>query len=150
MKNVNLKMKQGMQGFTLMELMIVISILGVLAAIAYPAYGRYVERTNRKVAVAEMGVVGQKLERYYTINNGTYSDIDASGNVLNKNTKVDNYLSSTSDKLEGYKISVTISDEGQAYTIKAKYKTGGVYDKQCPELTMKSDGTKTPSASCFK
>jgi type IV pilus assembly protein PilA len=51
----NMQMKQGQQGFTLIELMIVVAIIGILAAIAIPQYQNYIAKSQVSRVVAELG-----------------------------------------------------------------------------------------------
>ncbi|TFU99074.1 prepilin-type N-terminal cleavage/methylation domain-containing protein, partial [Bacillus stratosphericus] len=50
----NMKSKQKIQGFTLVELMVAVAIIGIIAGIAYPSYSRYIERGHLTDAQAEL------------------------------------------------------------------------------------------------
>jgi type IV pilus assembly protein PilA len=64
----NMQMKQGQQGFTLIELMIVVAIIGILAAIAIPQYQDYVAKSQVTAGLAE--VAPAKTAYELAINDG--------------------------------------------------------------------------------
>lgn len=64
-------MKQGQQGFTLIELMIVVAIIGILASIAVPNYTEYVRSGKAIEATAALADQRVKMEQYFQ-DNRTY------------------------------------------------------------------------------
>jgi type IV pilus assembly protein PilE len=60
--------KRQKKGFTLIELMITVAIIGILASIAMPAYTKYVARANRADARAQLMLIAQFMQRYYSAN----------------------------------------------------------------------------------
>jgi len=56
-------------GFTLIELMLVVAVVAILASIAYPTYNDSVRKSRRGQAKADLVVLAQRAERYYTLNN---------------------------------------------------------------------------------
>ena len=57
-------------GFSLLELMFTLAIAVILAAVAVPGYRAYVERTRVATAIADIGGIHLKIQRYIT---GAYS-----------------------------------------------------------------------------
>jgi type IV pilus assembly protein PilA len=68
----NMQMKQGQQGFTLIELMIVVAIIGILAAIAIPQYQDYTARALVNRAYSELSSLRTAVEE--SLNRGRFSD----------------------------------------------------------------------------
>ncbi len=133
MKNIGKKNA----GFTLMELMIVVAIIGILAAIAYPNYLQYLKNVNRKAAVAELLDIKDRLERHYTVNNGTYTGFTYTANP----------------NIRGYTIAApTIEGNGQSYTITAALDSTDDGDPDCGDLTVTSTGgeSSTKGSGCFR
>lgn len=126
-------------GFTLIELMITVAIIAILAAIALPSYKNYIVKSHRTEAQAAMLSVAQYLESKY---NASFS-YPAEANIpasLKNPSNVSTY----------YTISVSIANASQTYTITAT-PTSAQNDTLCGTLTLKEDGTKTPTTSgCWK
>ncbi len=69
------------KGFTLLELVVAVAIIGILASIAYPSYQKYVLRSKRAAAQAEMMNMAN-LQQQYFLANRSYADKAALGYVL--------------------------------------------------------------------
>ena len=83
-------MKNGNEGFTLIELMIVVAIIGILAAIAYPSYSQYKIRTQRTDAMSEMLYIAQRMQTYKAANGNftgaTINTVYGGGNIPRQGT----------------------------------------------------------------
>lgn len=70
------KIKNGSQGFTLLELLVVILIIGILAAIALPQYRKAVAKAELAQIVSATKSLKQAQERFYLTNNRYSGDIE--------------------------------------------------------------------------
>ena len=125
--------------FSLLEMMVVVAIIAILAAIAIPSYTKYIVESHRTEAQTAMLNLSQYLESKY---NASFSyPAEASIPASLKDPKnVSTY----------YTISVSIVNASQNYTITAT-PTSAQNDSKCGTLTLKEDGTKTPTTSgCWK
>ncbi|ERP96104.1 hypothetical protein Q674_04900 [Acinetobacter sp. COS3] len=126
-------------GFTLIELMIVVAIIAIFAAIAIPSYTKYIVASHRTDAQAAMLSLAQYLESKY---NASFS--------YPASTDIPSGLKAPSHISTYYTLSVTIPSGSQAYTITAT-PTNAQSDSMCGTLTIKEDGSKTPTtAGCWK
>ncbi len=74
-------------GFTLIELMITVAIIGILAAVVYPSYTRYIVKSNRTAAQAQMLDIASR-EQQFMLSNRAYASkaaLEASGYALPTN-----------------------------------------------------------------
>lgn len=55
------------RGFTLLELLIVVAIAGLLAAVGIPFYEDYIDRARNSKAVADIGEISLKIEKFELI-----------------------------------------------------------------------------------
>lgn len=129
-------------GFTLIELMIVVAIVAILAAIAIPSYRRYVLHGNREAAESLMLEIASAQERYLVDNRAYAPDTATLG-----------YSSSVQPPAvsANYDLSLaTVAGPPPSYVITAVPKGSQVADTLCGTLKLSGDGTKSPSADCWK
>ena len=67
------KIKNGSQGFTLLELLVVVLIIGILAAIALPQYQKAVRKSKFMQFMVLQDAIERAEEVYYLVH-GSYTD----------------------------------------------------------------------------
>ena len=121
------------RGFTLIELMIATAIVALLAALAYPSYTRYIVRSNRTSAQAQMMDIANR-EQQYLLANRTYAtkaQIESGGYALPPNLQ------------QRYDYDIVVdSTAAPLYTITFTAKGTQVSDGP---LTLNSSGVKAPA-----
>lgn len=70
------------RGFTLLELLVVLAILGLLAAFVVPRYFDQLERSNAKVAQAQLRALSEALD-HYRLDVGRYPSTEQGLAALN-------------------------------------------------------------------
>jgi len=128
-----MKVTNGRNGFTLIELMIVIAIVAILVALALPSYTSYVRKAKR--GEAEQTLMNwANLQEIWRANNPTYADED-------------DIAVPTHDY---YTFSVS-GTSASAYLLTAVATGDQVNDKDrskdCSTLTLDQSGAKTPIIS---
>ena len=118
------------QGFSLLELMTVLVVIGVLSAIAWPSYQSYVIRANRSAAQSFMMTIASRQEQYL-LSNRSYAATTAALNVTPP--------TETSGR---YTFAITNPGGATTYLVTATAVGNQVADG---DLTLSSDGTKTPA-----
>ncbi|MFK8398111.1 type IV pilin protein [Pseudomonas sp. BGr12] len=122
------------RGFTLIELMVVVAIVAILAAIAYPSYQQYVIRGKRSAAQAQMMDIANRQQQYLLANRAyaSKSALESGGYAL------------PSEVSGNYSYDITVgSGTPPTFTITFTPSGGQASDGN---LTLASDGTRTPSA----
>lgn len=121
------------KGFTLIELMITVAVVCILAAIAYPSYTNYVVRGKRSAAQGFMQSLSSKQEQFL-LDNRSYTDT------------VNNLLAAPGEVSANYTVTITTGTAPPTYTISATASgSQASRDAACSPLTLKQDGTKSPS-----
>lgn len=130
--------RRGAGGFTLIELMIVVAIVAILASIAYPAYTDSVRKSRRAQVKADLVVLAQRAERYYTLNN-SYAGFWASVAAADKRSPREGTAFYTLDR----------ADDGAVneFTLSATPTGHQAKDTQCGTLGINQAGVRTRSGS---
>jgi type IV pilus assembly protein PilE len=123
-----------MAGVTLIELMVVMMIVAILTAIAVPAYRSHIVKTNRRAAESCLSEAAQFMERYYTTKL-TYVDAAPSPACQSDANLSVRYTFSTSNLTQN------------TYTVVATPQGPQSSDTQCGVLSVKQDGTRSPTTS---
>lgn len=67
------------KGFTLLELLLALAIVALLASISIPIYGAFVERANVAQAIADIGMIDMRIERFISNNFRQPDSLDEMG-----------------------------------------------------------------------
>ena len=117
------------QGFTLIELLVVVLVIAILAAIALPSYSEYVRKGKRTEAVATIGDIQLRQERWRA-DHPTYG-------TMNQLFGSAASVTSFNNSLNYYSISISpATPTGIAYTITATRKGDLANDPKCGNFTV--------------
>jgi len=62
--NLNIRKRNGLRGFTLIELIIVIAIMGILLAVAIPVYQTHLRHANEAVLKEDLYTLRNAIDQY--------------------------------------------------------------------------------------
>jgi type IV pilus assembly protein PilE len=111
--------------------MIVVAIIAILAAVAWPSYQNYVIRGNRAAAQSFMMTIATRQEQYLLTNRSYTTNFGAGGLGLTQPPETN-----------GRYTFVVTNPTTSSYLITATA-TGNQFSDG--DLTLSSDGTKTPT-----
>jgi len=112
--------------------MIAVVIVGILAAVAFPSYQNYVVKSNRAAVQAFMMDVENRQKQYLLDARSYTADLATLG------------MAAPSDVSNFYTVAIAASATPPAFEIRATPAVGTRQEAD-GELTLHSDGTKTPA-----
>ena len=135
-----MKIKNKINGFTLIELMIVVLIVGILGAVAYPSYVDYVRNSKLPEGTTNLATMKNKMEQYFQ-DERTYTgacdsssvkaylkdtsnfkyECEASGETFTLNAV------GTSEQTKGFTYSINEISEKQTVASPSGYSTGACW-----------------------
>ena len=124
---------QKQKGFTLIEVMITVVIIAILASIALPSYSRYVMRSKRSAAQAQMMEIANR-EQQFLIANRNYAD---------KTTLIASGYTLPAEVAANYGYTITLSTTAVPGFLLTFSPTGGQAGDG--DLTLDHTGAKTPA-----
>lgn len=125
-------------GFSLIELLIAVAIVGILATIAYPTYTRYIIKSNRTAAQAQMFDIANREQQFLLANRAyaTKTTLQSSGYAL-------------PSTLNGkYDYSITVGSGTVPSFIIQFTPVSGSQQTADGELTLNSEGVKGCIPAC--
>ncbi len=84
-----MKARNGLKGFTLVEILIVVVILGILAAIVIPQFTSASESAKSSSLISQLQTIRSQLELYQVQHNGDYPDLVTNWDQFTTETNVD-------------------------------------------------------------
>lgn len=135
-----MKIKNKVNGFTLIELMIVVLIVGILGSLAYPSYVDYVRNSKLPEGATKLAKIKNKMEHYFQ-DERTYTGACDSTSIKELLKSTDNFKYECEAENETFKLNAfgtskqttgfqyLINEKGEKETVSSPdgYSTGSCW-----------------------